>query len=172
MSSQALKLTDVVGEGAFEAVEDEPALLPGLDLAPHLDQVAFAHLLAEDELVAGVHAVARPLHVGAQVQLLLPDGEVARHRTGLGGGGQPGQFHLGTPPGGGRRRPLLAKLAMLALTDLGEVLGPHLHLLLHQLLPVEAFVLQPPLRLLPPPALLLQQLPASHALPLLQEQQS
>lgn len=76
-------LTDVVGESPLEAVEDEPAFLPGLDLAPHLHQVALAHLLSEDNLVAGVHAVARRLHVGAQVELLLPDGQVAGHRTGL-----------------------------------------------------------------------------------------
>lgn len=76
-------LTDVVGESPLETVEDEPAFLPGLDLAPHLHQVALAHLLSEDDLVAGVHAVARRLHVGAQVELLLPDGQVTGHRTGL-----------------------------------------------------------------------------------------
>lgn len=76
-------LTDVVGEGPFEAVEDEPAFLPGLDLASHLHQVALTHLLCEDDLVAGVHAVARRLDVGAQVELLLPYGQVAGHRAGL-----------------------------------------------------------------------------------------
>lgn len=54
-------------------------------------------------------------------------------------------------------------------TDLREVLGPHLDLLLHQLLPVEGFVLQPLLCLLPPPPLLLQHLTASQALALLEE---
>lgn len=85
-----LFLTNVVGEGPLEAVEDEPAFLPGLDLAPHLHQVALAHLLGEDDVVAGVHAVARRLHVRAQVELLLPNGQVAGHRTrlvGEGGGG-------------------------------------------------------------------------------------
>lgn len=72
-------LTDVVGQRPLEAVEDEPALLPGLDLPSHLDQVALAHLLRDDDVVAGVDAVARRLHVRAQVELLLPDGQVARH---------------------------------------------------------------------------------------------
>lgn len=77
------ELTDIVGEGPFEAVEDEPALLPGLYLSPHLDQVAFAHLVCQDDVVAGVHIMARRLHVTAQVKLLLPDGQVARHWTSL-----------------------------------------------------------------------------------------
>lgn len=54
-------------------------------------------------------------------------------------------------------------------TDLGEVLGPHLDLFLHELLPVEGFILQPLLRLLPPSPLLLQHLTASQALPLLED---
>lgn len=54
-----------------------------------------------------------------------------------------------------------------AFTDLREVLGPHLDFLLHQLLPVESFILQPLLGLLPPPPLLLEHLPASQALPFL-----
>lgn len=58
---------------------------------------------------------------------------------------------------------------MSHFTDLREVLGPHLDLLLHELLPVESFVLQSFLRLLPPPPLLLQHLTASHALSFLQE---
>lgn len=53
-----LLLTNVVGERPFEAVKDEPAFLPGLDLPSHLDQVALAHLLCEDDVVTGVHAVA------------------------------------------------------------------------------------------------------------------
>ena len=51
-------LTDIVGEVPLEAVEDEPALLPRLDLAAHLHQVALAHLLCEDDEGAGVHTVA------------------------------------------------------------------------------------------------------------------
>lgn len=67
-------LTHVVGEVPLKAVKNEPALLPRLDLAAHLHQVAFAHLLGEDDVRAGVHAVAGRLHVGAQVKLLLTVG--------------------------------------------------------------------------------------------------
>ena len=81
-----MSLTCVVGEVPLEAVKDKPAFLPRLDLAPHLDQMPLAHLLRQDDVGAGVHAVARGLHVGAQVKLLLPDGQVACHRTGLRGG--------------------------------------------------------------------------------------
>ena len=79
-------LTNIVGEVPLEAVEDEPALLPRLDLAAHLHQVAFAHLLGEDDEGAGVHAVVGRLHVDPQVKLLLPVGQVARHWPSLGGG--------------------------------------------------------------------------------------
>lgn len=54
-------------------------------------------------------------------------------------------------------------------TDLREVLSPHLDLLLHKLLPVESFILQPFLRLLPPPPLFLQHLTASQTLSLLED---
>lgn len=76
-------LTDVIGEVPLEAVENEPAFLPRFDLAAHLHQVALAHLLCEDDEGAGVDAVARRLHMGAQVELLLAVRQVARHRTGL-----------------------------------------------------------------------------------------
>lgn len=52
-------------------------------------------------------------------------------------------------------------------TDLGEVLLSHLHLLLHQPLPVGRLILEPPLGLLSPPPLLLQHLPPSLRLSLL-----
>lgn len=52
-------------------------------------------------------------------------------------------------------------------TDLGEVFLSHLHLLLHQPLPVGRLILKPPLGLLSPPPLLLQHLPPSLDLPLL-----
>lgn len=60
-------------------------------------------------------------------------------------------------------------LIYLMCTDLREVLGPHLDLLLHELLPVESFILQPPLCLFPPPPLLLQHLATSNALSFLKE---
>lgn len=51
-------LTNVIGEGPFEAVEDKPAFLPRLDLATHLDQVTLTHLVCEDHVVRGLHVVA------------------------------------------------------------------------------------------------------------------
>lgn len=87
-------LTNVVGEVPLQAVEDEPALLPRLYLAAHLYQVALAHLLRQDDVRAGVHAVARRLHVGAQVKLLLAVGQVARHRPGLRTGGRGRVFRV------------------------------------------------------------------------------
>ena len=75
--------TDVVGEGPLEAVEHEPALLPGLDLAAHLDQVAAAGLLRERQVEAGVGAVAGRLDVRAQVEVVLAHGQVAGQRSRL-----------------------------------------------------------------------------------------
>lgn len=76
-------LTHVIREVPLEAVKNEPAFLPRFDFATHLYQVALAHLLCEDDEGAGVHAVARRLHVGAQVKLLFAVRQIARHRTGL-----------------------------------------------------------------------------------------
>lgn len=69
-------LTHVVGEGVPQAVKDKPALLPGPDFASHLDQVAFAQLLREDDVAAGVHAVAGGFDVQAQVKVLFTDRQV------------------------------------------------------------------------------------------------
>lgn len=77
-------LTHVVGDGALHAVKDKPALLPRLDLAPHLDQVALAHLLCQNDVVARIYAVPRGLDVQPQVKILLADGEVPRQRPSLG----------------------------------------------------------------------------------------
>lgn len=52
-------------------------------------------------------------------------------------------------------------------SDLSEVLRPHLDFLLDELLPVESFILQPFLSLLPPPPLLVKHLAPSKAFPFL-----
>lgn len=77
-------LTHVITEVPLETVENEPAFLPRFDFATHLHQVALAHLLCEDDIGAGVYAVARRLDVGSQVKLLFTVGQVASHWTGLG----------------------------------------------------------------------------------------
>lgn len=76
-------LTYVIREVPLETVKNKPALLPRFDFAAHLHQVTLAHLLREDDEGAGVDAVARGLHVGAQVKLLLPVWQIPRHRSGL-----------------------------------------------------------------------------------------
>lgn len=76
-------LTYVIREVPLETVKNKPALLPRFDFAAHLHQVTLAHLLREDDEGAGVDAVARGLHVGAQVKLLLPVWQISRHRSGL-----------------------------------------------------------------------------------------
>lgn len=50
-------LTGVVRKRPFHSVEDKPALFPGLDLPSHLDKVAFANLLGEDDVVASLYRV-------------------------------------------------------------------------------------------------------------------
>lgn len=56
---QCLIPTGIVGECAFKAIEDKPALLPRFNLSTHLDQVALTHLFCEDDVVAGLHVVTR-----------------------------------------------------------------------------------------------------------------
>lgn len=75
--------TCVVGQRAPVAVKDEPAFLPRLDFAPHLDQVASARLLRDGQVEARVGAVARRLDVRPQVKVVLPHRQVARERPRL-----------------------------------------------------------------------------------------
>lgn len=86
--------TCVVGQRAPVAVKDEPAFLPRLDFAPHLDQVASARLLRDGQVEARVGAVARRLDVRPQVEVVLPHRQVARERPRLRTeskkGGEPG----------------------------------------------------------------------------------
>lgn len=75
--------TRVVGERPSIAVEDEPALFPGLDLAAHLDQVASARLFRDRQVEARVGVVARRLNVSPQVKIVLSHREVPCERSGL-----------------------------------------------------------------------------------------
>jgi len=70
-------LTCVVRERPAVLVEDEPALLPGLDLSSHLDQEAPARLIGDGQLEAGVRAVSGRLDVAVEIEVVLPHGEVA-----------------------------------------------------------------------------------------------
>lgn len=76
-------LTDVITDVPLETVKNEPAFLPRLDFPAHLHQVAFAHLLCEDDEGAGVDAVATRLHVRSQVELLLAVRQITCHWTSL-----------------------------------------------------------------------------------------
>lgn len=74
-----MSLTHIIGEGPPHAVKDKPALLPRLDFATHLDQVALAHLLGEHQVIAAGEVMAGGLDVQAQVKFLLAVGQVAGH---------------------------------------------------------------------------------------------
>lgn len=76
-------LTCVVGQGPAVAVEDEPALLPGLDLAAHLDEEAAAGLLHDGHVVARLDAVAGRLDMPSQIKVILPHRQVAGQRPRL-----------------------------------------------------------------------------------------
>lgn len=76
--------TCIVGECASVAVENEPPLLPGLDLPSHFDQVAAAGLLRDGQVVARVCAVARRLNVSPQVKVVLSHRQVPGQGPGLG----------------------------------------------------------------------------------------
>lgn len=56
-------LTCIIRECTSVSVKDEPALLPGFDLASHLNQVASACLFRDGQVEACVCAVARRLNV-------------------------------------------------------------------------------------------------------------
>lgn len=76
-------LTCVVRERPAVPVEDEPALLPRLDLSSHLDEEAAARLLHDGDVVAGLDVVSGRLDVAAQVKVVLPHGQVAGQWTRL-----------------------------------------------------------------------------------------
>lgn len=76
-------LTCVVRQRPAVAVEDEPALLPRLDLSSHLDEEAAARLLRDGDVVAGLDVVSGRLDVATQVEVVLPHGQVAGQRASL-----------------------------------------------------------------------------------------
>lgn len=82
-SQRSVQFTCIVGERASVAVENEPPLLPGLDLSSHFDQVATAGLLRDGQVVARVCAVARRLNVSPQVKVVLSHRQVPGQRAGL-----------------------------------------------------------------------------------------
>lgn len=84
--------TCVVGECASVAVKDEPAFLPGFDLASHLDQVASAGLFRDGQVEARVQVVAGRLDVSPQVEIVLSHRQVPSKRPGLEGEGRMGSF--------------------------------------------------------------------------------
>lgn len=70
-------LTCVVRQCPTVTVEDEPALLPRLDLSSHLDEEAAARLLRDGDVVAGLDVVSSRLDVATQVEVVLPHRKVA-----------------------------------------------------------------------------------------------
>ena len=70
--------TCIVGQGPSVLVEHEPALLPGFDLAAHLDQEAPAGLIGDGEVEAGVWVMPRLLDVAVEVKVVFPHREVPR----------------------------------------------------------------------------------------------
>lgn len=73
----ATRLTCVIGERPAVLVEDEPALLPGLYLAPHLDEEAPAGFIGDGQMEAGVWVVSSCLDVAVEIKVVLPHWEVA-----------------------------------------------------------------------------------------------
>ena len=87
-------LTDVVGESPLETVEDEPAFLPGLDLAAHFDEVAPTGLIGDGQMEAGIWVVSSRLDVAMKIKVVFPHWEVATQQTGLWGKPNEIKHHL------------------------------------------------------------------------------
>lgn len=70
-------LTCVIGEGPAVMVKDEPALLPRLDLATHLDEEAPTGFISDGQMEAGVWVVSGRLDVAVEIDVVFPRWEVA-----------------------------------------------------------------------------------------------
>ena len=77
-----LALVHVVEERALAAVEDEPPLVPHLELLAHLEQVAATRARVHVHARAG-ELMAAVLHVSAQVEVRVAHGQVASERSRL-----------------------------------------------------------------------------------------
>lgn len=58
-------------------VEDEPALLPRLYLAAHLDEEAPTGFISDGQMEAGVWVVSSRLDVAVEIKVIFPHWEVA-----------------------------------------------------------------------------------------------
>lgn len=87
-SAASAFLTCVVRQRPAVTVEDEPALLPRLDLSSHLDEEPAARLLHDGDVVARLDVVPGRLDVSAQVEVVLPHRQVAGQRASLWNRGQ------------------------------------------------------------------------------------
>lgn len=72
-----MSLTCVIGERPAVVVEDEPALLPCLYLAAHLDEEAPTGFISDGQVEAGVWVVSSRLHVAVEIKVVFPHWEVA-----------------------------------------------------------------------------------------------
>lgn len=76
-------LTCIVGERPAILVEDEPALLPGLDLATHFDQEASAGFISDGQMEAGIWVVTGCLNMAVKIKVVFSYREVASQQPGL-----------------------------------------------------------------------------------------
>lgn len=58
-------------------VKDEPAFLPGLDLAAHFDKESPAGFISDGQMEAGVWVVSSCLDMAMKIKVVLPHREVA-----------------------------------------------------------------------------------------------
>lgn len=76
-------LTCIIRECTLVPIENKPAFFPSFNFPAHFDEEPATGLLRDGHVVAGVDAVARSLHVAPQIEVLLPDRQIACQRSRL-----------------------------------------------------------------------------------------
>lgn len=75
--------TCIIRECALVPIKNKPTFLPSFDFPAHFDEESPAGLLCDGHVVTGVDIVASGLHVAPQIEVFLPDRQIACQRSGL-----------------------------------------------------------------------------------------
>lgn len=75
--------TCIIRECALVPIKNKPTFFPSFNFSAHFDEESSAGLLCDGYVITGVDIVASSLHVAPQIEVFLPDRQIACQRSSL-----------------------------------------------------------------------------------------